>query len=139
MFSREAPTGRTSWMNWPRRPRLNRHVHRVAVLIVLSFLNASGERAGGVLMAGGECVGPKELLYTSIRNRPTAAQLRGFLETTLTQTSTARPRVLYLARGTPQLYDTVRSYAPANLELVTLESDEPHEVFAKLPDCEAVI
>jgi phosphoglycerate dehydrogenase-like enzyme len=47
--------------------------------------------------------------------------------------------VLYLARGTPQLYETVRSYAPAHIELVTLESDEPQEVFAKLVDCEAVI
>lgn len=57
----------------------------------------------------------------------------------MTHTSTARPRVLYLARGTPQLYEAVRSYAPATIELVTLESDEPQEVFAKLPDCEAVI
>lgn len=57
----------------------------------------------------------------------------------MTQTRTARPRVLYLARGTPELYDTLRSYAPANIELVTLESDSRQEVFAKLPDCEAVI
>jgi phosphoglycerate dehydrogenase-like enzyme len=57
----------------------------------------------------------------------------------MTQTSSARPRVLYLARGTPQLYEAVRSYAPPDIELVTLDSDEPQEVFAKLPDCEAVI
>jgi phosphoglycerate dehydrogenase-like enzyme len=57
----------------------------------------------------------------------------------MTQTITTRPRVLYLARGTPQLYDVVRSYAPANIEFVTLESDSPQEVFAKIPDCEAVI
>jgi phosphoglycerate dehydrogenase-like enzyme len=57
----------------------------------------------------------------------------------MTQASSARPRVLYLARGTPQLYEAVRSYAPPDIELVTLDSDEPQEVFAKLPDCEAVI
>ncbi|MDB5899008.1 MAG: hypothetical protein JWP41_2610 [Ramlibacter sp.] len=57
----------------------------------------------------------------------------------MTQTSIARLRVLYLARGTPQLYEAVRGYAPANIELVTLESDDRQEVFAKLPDCEAVI
>jgi phosphoglycerate dehydrogenase-like enzyme len=57
----------------------------------------------------------------------------------MTHASSARPRVLYLARGTPQLYEAVRSYAPANIELVTLESDEPQEVFANLSDCEAVI
>jgi phosphoglycerate dehydrogenase-like enzyme len=57
----------------------------------------------------------------------------------MTQTSAARPRVLYLARGTPQLYEALRSYAPANIELVTLESDDRQEVFARLPDCEAVI
>ena len=48
-------------------------------------------------------------------------------------------QVLYLARGTPQLYDTVRSYAPADIELLTLESDERDEVLAKIAQCEVVI
>ena len=51
----------------------------------------------------------------------------------------ARPRVLYLARGTEQLYEAVRGYAPDSIELITLESDDPQEVFAALPHCEAVI
>ena len=57
----------------------------------------------------------------------------------MTRTSSERPQVLYLARGTPQLYETVRSYAPAGIDLLTLDTDDPQEVFAKLPGCEAVI
>jgi phosphoglycerate dehydrogenase-like enzyme len=59
----------------------------------------------------------------------------------MTQTSSAPglPRVLYLARGTPQLYDNVRTYAPPNVQLVTLDSDDPQELFAKLAESEVVI
>lgn len=53
--------------------------------------------------------------------------------------ASARPQVLYLARGTPQLYETVRSYAPEGIDLLTLESDERDEVLAKIAHCEAVI
>jgi phosphoglycerate dehydrogenase-like enzyme len=49
------------------------------------------------------------------------------------------PRILYLARGTPELYDVVRSHVPRGFDLVTLDSDDPAEVFAKLPDCDVVI
>src|SRR6218665_3971307 len=38
MFGRPGFSGRRSWMNWLRRPRLNRAVHRVAVL---TFSNCS--------------------------------------------------------------------------------------------------
>src|SRR6218665_381424 len=40
MFGRPGFSGRRSWMNWLRRPRLNRAVHRVAVL---TFSNCSRE------------------------------------------------------------------------------------------------
>ena len=58
----------------------------------------------------------------------------------MTQTpAAARPRVLYLARGTAQIYETVRSHAPAGIELLTLETDERDEVLAKIAQCEVAI
>jgi phosphoglycerate dehydrogenase-like enzyme len=48
-------------------------------------------------------------------------------------------RVLYLARGNPELYDVVRTYVPANFELITIESDDPAEMYGKLPGCEVII
>lgn len=50
-----------------------------------------------------------------------------------------KPRILYLARGTPELYAVARSHVPAGFELVTLDSDDPAELFAKLPDCDVVV
>ena len=49
------------------------------------------------------------------------------------------PRILYLAHGTPELYGVVRSHVPAGFELMTLDSEDPGEVFAKLPACDVVI
>src|SRR5205085_463320 len=48
-------------------------------------------------------------------------------------------RVLYLARGEPELYAVARSYVPAGFDLVTLESDDPAELHAKLPICEVIV
>lgn len=57
----------------------------------------------------------------------------------MTEADGALPRVLYLARGNAQLYGVARTYAPAAIELVTLDSDDSEELFAKLADCEVVI
>jgi phosphoglycerate dehydrogenase-like enzyme len=59
----------------------------------------------------------------------------------MTQTSSdaGKPRVLYLARATAQVYDTVRSHAPSDVEVVTLDSDDPQELREKLSECEVVI
>ncbi len=48
-------------------------------------------------------------------------------------------RVLYLARGEPELYAVARSHAPAGVELVTLDTNQDEEVYAKLPSCEVII
>jgi len=50
-----------------------------------------------------------------------------------------RVRVLYLARGTEDLYNTVRGYLPADFELVTLAGDTPEEVYRHLPECEVIV
>ncbi|MNO10148.1 hypothetical protein D3C81_2338170 [compost metagenome] len=42
MFGRLAFSGRTSWMNWLRRPRLKSAVHRVAVLTPANLARVSG-------------------------------------------------------------------------------------------------
>ncbi|MOA52607.1 hypothetical protein D3C78_1759350 [compost metagenome] len=42
MLGRLAFSGRTSWMNWLRRPRLNRAVHSVAVLMPARRARVSG-------------------------------------------------------------------------------------------------
>jgi hypothetical protein len=42
MLGRPGLSGRTSWMNWWRRPRLNSAVHSVAVLTPMSFWRVSG-------------------------------------------------------------------------------------------------
>lgn len=47
--------------------------------------------------------------------------------------------VLYLARGEPKLYAAARSHAPAGFELLTLETDDPAELHAKLPLCEVIV
>jgi phosphoglycerate dehydrogenase-like enzyme len=57
----------------------------------------------------------------------------------MTQISDSPPRVLYLARGNAALYEVARAYAPSGIQLVTLDSDDPQELFAKIVDCEAVI
>lgn len=48
-------------------------------------------------------------------------------------------KVLYLARGNAELYSVVQGYVPKGFELVTIESDDPDELYAKLPDCEVII
>lgn len=48
-------------------------------------------------------------------------------------------KILYLARGNPELYNVVQSYVRKGFELVTIESDDPDELYAKLPDCEVII
>jgi phosphoglycerate dehydrogenase-like enzyme len=48
-------------------------------------------------------------------------------------------QVLYLARGEPELYSVARSHVPAGFDLVTLETDDPAELWAKLPACEVIV
>src|SRR4051794_20369828 len=48
MLGRLAFRGRTSWMNWLRRPRLKRAVHSVAVLTVMSWALVSGVNGMGM-------------------------------------------------------------------------------------------
>ena len=48
-------------------------------------------------------------------------------------------RILYLARGTADLYEVVRANVPGGFKLVTLESDDPAEIHRKLPDCEVIV
>lgn len=50
---------------------------------------------------------------------------------------TKLPQILYLARGTHERYAVARSQVPPGL--VTLDSDDPAEVFAKLPGADVVI
>ncbi|WP_197916412.1 NAD(P)-dependent oxidoreductase [Thiosulfatihalobacter marinus] len=48
-------------------------------------------------------------------------------------------RVFYNSLGTPEMYDLIRSRMGAGLELVTLDSDDDAERFAKIADCEVAI
>lgn len=48
-------------------------------------------------------------------------------------------KIFYLAIGTPELYAVARSYVPAGMELVTLDSADRAESLAKIRDCEVVI
>ena len=49
------------------------------------------------------------------------------------------PKVLYLSHATPEVYEIVRSEAPARFELLTLDADDDAERRAKVAQCEVVI
>lgn len=50
-----------------------------------------------------------------------------------------RPKVLYFAHGPAELYDLLRSHAPPECELVTLETNTVEERLEKIRDAEVVI